>query len=125
MTDVAKRERERPNDGIHPAIQNHYSGMNEALFERDQLRSRANELQNELAIARGAVARLENENIRVTKERDHYMRYSFALSTRINAMQDILNGIMDLAEHEADNPSPKQLPVAANIEQRWPKNEQD
>lgn len=101
---------------IHPAIADHYQGMNVALHERDELREKNNGLQNELTIAKGMVEYLTTKLDDVTRDRDHYMRYSFGLTTRINAMQDIWSGMMDLAKHEADNQLPAQLPKAVQIE---------
>ncbi len=97
---------------IHPALADHYSGMNEALKERDSLKALNADLQNELTVSKKTIDYLTNQCDKLARDRDHYMRYSFALTTRINAMQDIWAGMMDLAKHEADN----QLPKAAQIE---------
>lgn len=101
---------------IHPTLAEHLNGMNEALRERDSFKSLNNDLQNELSVAKKTIDYLTNQCDKITSERNHYMRYSFALTTRINAMQDIWSGMMDLAKHEADNQLPVQLPKAANIE---------
>lgn len=101
---------------IHPTLTEHYMGMNEALKERDSLKAVNKNLENDIAIAEGMNKHLKEQLVAITSERNHYMRYSFALTTRINAMQDIWSGMMDLAKHEADNQLPVQLPKAANIE---------
>lgn len=101
---------------IHPALAEHYDGMNTALRERDRLASLTIDLQNELTVAKKQVDYFTSQLNKVTNERDHYMRYSFALTTRINAMQDIWAGMIDLSKQEAGSQLPAQLPKAANIE---------
>lgn len=101
---------------IHSEIAEHYDSINSALHERDRLTALARDLQNELTIAKGTISHLNNQLDKVTHERDRYMRYSFALTTRINAMQDIWAGMIDLSKQEADSQLPSQLPKAPQIE---------
>lgn len=94
---------------IHPTIADHYEAMNIALHERDKLTALARDLENELTVAKDKIDFLSNQIDKITRERDHYMRYSFALTTRVNAMQDIWTGMMELSKNEANSQLPAQL----------------
>lgn len=91
---------------IHSEIADHYESMNDALHERDRLTSLSRNLQNELTVAKERIDWLSSQIDKITRERDHYMRYSFALTTRVNAMQDIWTGMMELSKQEAASQLP-------------------
>lgn len=99
---------------IHSEVADHYKAINVALHERDRLTSLSRNLQNELTVAKDKVEYLSNQIDKVTRERDHYMRYSFALTTRVNAMQDIWTGMMELSKQEANSQLP--APIEKQIE---------
>ncbi len=103
------------NGGIHPAIADHYEGMNAALYQRDKLKETCTSLQNKLEVALGTIDRMQLQLDDTTRQRDHYMRQTFALTSRLNSVQDIIGATLDLAVHEANNPSPP-MPKAATIE---------
>lgn len=97
------------NNEMHSAIVDHYKGMNDALHKRDELAAIVIDLTNELTVAKRLNVEYKETIEKTKRERDHYMRYSFALTTRINAMQDIWSGMLDLPNHEAESQLPATL----------------
>lgn len=99
MTDVTTR-----TNGIHPAINEHYDAMNEALHERDQLRTELQKTTNELAIEQGKNKFLQEQLERVTNERDRYLRFNFELTSRMNSIRGIMDNMFETSAHIASDP---------------------
>lgn len=99
---------------IHPSIEEHYSGMNEALHERDRLASLVIDLQNKLTITEGVNQHLKAELIKLTEEKNYYLRKSLAYTTTLSNMRDTMQGMLDLADQDAEEKL--KLPVVANLE---------
>lgn len=100
---------------IHPAIANHYDGMNSALHDRDRLASLVVDLQNELTVAKKQVDYLTERLEHLTKDRDYYYRKAFAYTNTLVNTRNQLQNMLDLADHEAESPAPALLPKASNI----------
>jgi chromosome segregation ATPase len=94
------------NGQTHPALSEHFTGMNDALHERDQLRIELNKTQNDLAIEQGKSKFLQEQIDTLKQERDYYWRKSFAYSNTLASARNQLQNMMTLADHEAENPSP-------------------
>lgn len=103
MSEVATR------GDIHPAIHEHYKEMNGALHERDELHTKATDLHNKLEVANRLIEEYKSQLDILRRERDHYMRHSLALVTRINAVRDIMLSTLELAEDEALKPGPMKI----------------
>lgn len=106
-------------NGIHPAIKDHYVGMNEALHERDKFHADSVNLQNKLIVEQGNNTFLQNQLDKITKERDYHMRLNFELTSRMNSIRGIMDSMFEVAAGVADSKP------AIEDKSGWPKNEQD
>ncbi len=107
----------RSVDGMHDVIADHYEGINEALHERDRLTALANDLQNELTVARKLIDHHTSGVEALTKERDFYYRKAFAFESKLRDMKSMIEGLFALVEFEATVSQVVPMPKAANIEE--------
>jgi hypothetical protein len=111
MNDIATR-----TNGIHPAIADHYEGMNEALHERDKLQHLASDLQNELTVTQRLNEQYQAQIDILTKERDFYYRNAYAFENKLRDMKGMIDGLFSLVKFEADN-SPVQAPSTPSFDE--------
>lgn len=104
------------SNDVHPAIADHYQGMNDALHERDKLAALVIELQSKLAISDGINKHLKEQLDKVSAERNYYIRKSLSYTTTLVNMRNTVQNMLDLADHEAENSAPAKLPRISESE---------
>lgn len=97
---------QQSNGNYHPAVREVAAEISATLHERDQLRETNTMLTNQLAIANGTIDRYRDDLDRITKERDYFYRKAFAYTNTLSNARNQIEAMLNLADHEAENPGP-------------------
>lgn len=111
MTDLTTRSQ----NGAHPAIQEHYADMSDALHHRDELERQVKELEADLAVALKLNKEYKEQLEHLTEERDYYYRKAYAFTHTLRTMKDTIESMFTLVDHEAENGTMK-MPKTAHLE---------
>lgn len=103
---------------VHPTIRDHYATINDMLHEKDRLQTEVTRLTNALEVANAIKEDLADRLDNITKERDYYFRKSFAYTNTLVTLKDTVMGMLNIADHEAENSSMAKLPPASQLESK-------
>lgn len=99
------------SNGLHPQVRDFFQAASDTYHSHEALQASNADLTSRIAVAEGMIAHLRTMLAQVTEDRDYHMQHAFALASGINAAQDVLNGVFELAKRQA-----ARLPEAPQLE---------
>jgi hypothetical protein len=98
------------NTSLHEQATRGIEAISTMVAERDHFRVRSEKLEVSAALMTQEIESLKQRLALCTAERDHYMRHSVELTSRLNNIQIVINETIREARDGAFRPSPVPRP---------------